>query len=167
MFSQKLGLKELGEFIPNKNITTGEPEKNKWSDEENASHRRKTGVLKSRNTYETRPTRGSQGVTIQHFKGWKLWKMCGGRQFHRSFCRHRGSRLEALSQGAKFASFIEIDKEIAKTIQKNVFKRKFQTESSIINSDAMIFDYWREELKDIIFADPPYNSGMGAGYRKS
>ena len=123
---------------------------------------RRGAILKSRNTYETRPTSGKVRESLFNIlRGGNYGKCVEGANFIDLFAGTGAVGLEALSQGAKFASFIEIDKEIAKTIQKNVFKLKFQTESSIINSDAMILDYWREEPADIIFADPPYNSGNG------
>ncbi len=66
--------------------------------------------------------------------------------------------FEALSRGAKFAAFIEIDREAVKTIftnAKNIFEEN-QYKIKRVSAD----DYVKRtnDTFDIIFFDPPYHS---------
>jgi len=67
--------------------------------------------------------------------------------------------IEALSRGAEFATFVENDSNILKTLEKNIEKAGFVKTSKVIKANAFKFalqfdtsaDYY-----DLIFVDPPY-----------
>jgi len=66
--------------------------------------------------------------------------------------------LEALSRGAKKATFVDGNRHAINVIRKNIEKSKNIKESKIIFSDYMSFLKKTKERYDIIFLDPPYNS---------
>ena len=71
--------------------------------------------------------------------------------------------LEAASRGAKGVYFIEKDKILAAVAQKNIENCGFEKECRIINADVSsgLKDLFKKNCKfDIVFADPPYNSGL-------
>lgn len=66
--------------------------------------------------------------------------------------------LEALSHGAKFATFIERDRIAQKVIEKNIKLLGVQDKSKLIRSSVSGWiDTADEKQFDIIFADPPYH----------
>lgn len=69
--------------------------------------------------------------------------------------------LEALSRGAQWASFVEIDKEAFLTIKANIDKLSVKNSTQVLFGNAlkMLGKLSREESAfDIIFADPPYET---------
>jgi 16S rRNA (guanine966-N2)-methyltransferase len=70
--------------------------------------------------------------------------------------------IEALSRGAKHATFIEKDKKAASIIKQNLHTTKLEDESTLLNQN--VFDALRGFPKgkrfDIIFMDPPYQGGL-------
>lgn len=69
--------------------------------------------------------------------------------------------LEALSRGADRAVIGEIDKNAVGIIRENIAKTKFEGQARLISSDyKKVIDTLRGGEKfDIVFLDPPYNSG--------
>ncbi len=69
--------------------------------------------------------------------------------------------LEAISRGATKAFFVEHDKDALKTIEKNISKCGFSSSSEVIKKDyENALKYFENKQKfDIVFIDPPYNSG--------
>ncbi len=67
--------------------------------------------------------------------------------------------LEALSRGAKFATFVEQNPQIAPVLQRNIEKAEFSKQSRIVKSDAFSVS-WPVDAKfpqyDLVFVDPPY-----------
>ncbi|MGI6681341.1 MAG: 16S rRNA (guanine(966)-N(2))-methyltransferase RsmD [Bdellovibrionota bacterium] len=63
--------------------------------------------------------------------------------------------LEALSQGSRHATFIDINKNAIKTLNENITKTKFQNNSTIYFKDAFKFLQTNEANFDIIFIAPP------------
>lgn len=71
--------------------------------------------------------------------------------------------LEALSQGAESAVFIENNRNTLKVLQKNVEDLGFQECASIYSSDTLevLRELQRRAMSfDLIFLDPPYGRGL-------
>lgn len=69
--------------------------------------------------------------------------------------------IEALSRGAKSATFIEISKENADLINYNLTKANFIQSAKIIHSDYVAgINQLINQKFDIIFMDPPYNKNF-------
>ncbi len=64
--------------------------------------------------------------------------------------------LEALSRGAKNATFVEKNKRVIKVLWENI-KTLAGDSVKVKNMDAMKFI--TDDVYDIIFADPPYDKG--------
>lgn len=74
--------------------------------------------------------------------------------------------VEALSRGAKFATFVEKSDEAVKCIKANVDKTKFTDKALVLKMEVLsgIRALEIEKRKfDIIFVDPPYNQGLEQG----
>lgn len=68
--------------------------------------------------------------------------------------------IEALSEGAKFSYFVDVNKQACKTIKNNLEKIG-DSNYKVIETDYLkALDYfYNEKIKfDIIFLDPPYNT---------
>ena len=71
--------------------------------------------------------------------------------------------IEALSRGAKEASFVDFDINSINIIKTNISLSKFEQKSTIYNLNVLdAIDKLSTENKkfDIIFLDPPYNKGL-------
>jgi 16S rRNA (guanine966-N2)-methyltransferase len=69
--------------------------------------------------------------------------------------------LEALSRGARSATFVERGRPACEAIRKNVHELRLEASSEILAKDvraALSNLAHREERFDIVFADPPYRS---------
>jgi 16S rRNA (guanine966-N2)-methyltransferase len=64
--------------------------------------------------------------------------------------------LEALSRGARFATFLEIAGPAVQTIRTNVTNFKLQEKAEILRVDAASPPIRRGEPADLVFLDPPY-----------
>ena len=88
------------------------------------------------------------------------------------FCGVGSMGLEALSRGARAATFVEKDSRIIETLRKNIEKCGFVTAASVVRANAfkvgapLGFD---EEKFSLIFIDPPYplTQDVAAGSRFS
>lgn len=75
-----------------------------------------------------------------------------------------GMGIEALSRGAREATFVERDRSTADCIRRNLEKTKFMAAGRIISQDAFAYLALRgkssapEPPFDLIFADPPYTT---------
>ena len=104
----------------------------------------------------TRPTLGKVRQT--------LFNICQheieGATFLDLFAGSGAIGLEALSRGAKQATFVEYDRAAIRAIETNISHCGVERESLVIRRD--VFDLL-PTLKpfDIIFADPPYGKGYG------
>lgn len=67
--------------------------------------------------------------------------------------------LEALSRGARYAVFVDNNKNAANVIEDNIKFTKFDKESMLLRMDAMsaISSLEGKYTFDVIFMDPPYN----------
>lgn len=75
-------------------------------------------------------------------------------------CGSGGIGIEAISRGASKAYFIENDKEAISCLKDNLNFTKFMDKSIILSQDALNAVYQLREKADIIFMDPPYDSGL-------
>lgn len=76
------------------------------------------------------------------------------------FAGSGGMGIEALSRGASFCTFADIEKKALEIVSKNVSKARFSDRAKIINSDFRQLLGTTTDSYDIVFVDPPY----GAGY---
>ena len=68
--------------------------------------------------------------------------------------------IEALSRGAAFCTFAEINRKAVEIIKKNLENCALQDRAKVVNSDAVSFLRTTFEGFDVILADPPYASGL-------
>lgn len=68
--------------------------------------------------------------------------------------------IEALSRNAKHAYFVENNKEALECIKKNVNFTKLADNATIIARDVRDAIFEIHDKADIIFMDPPYQSGI-------
>lgn len=65
--------------------------------------------------------------------------------------------LEALSRGAEFVHFVEMDFKVSQVLMKNIKKLNCENQCKIFNSDCVSFSAFRNQVKyDLILADPPF-----------
>lgn len=77
------------------------------------------------------------------------------------FAGSGGIGIEALSRGAAHAYFVENDREAAMCIQENISFTKFQDSATLLKQDVFsALSAVHEKEVDIIFMDPPYESGF-------
>ena len=84
----------------------------------------------------------------------------GGSVFVDMFSGSGGIGIEAISRGANKAYFIEYDKKALACIKDNLNFTKFNDSAIVINADACSAVDRINEEADIIFMDPPYESGL-------
>jgi 16S rRNA (guanine966-N2)-methyltransferase len=71
--------------------------------------------------------------------------------------------IEALSRGAEYAVFLDNDKNVCSALKKNIISCGVEPESAVIQCDALKkLDFIKliRTCFDIVFIDPPYNSGL-------
>ncbi len=79
------------------------------------------------------------------------------------FAGSGGLGLEALSRGARHATFVERSGGAVRTLRANIRKLGAEVETSVVKGDAMDFIAAVEPGRyDIVVADPPYGSGEAA-----
>ena len=118
--------------------------------------------LKTPEGMDTRPTTDRIKETLFNMLQTKI----AGSVFVDLFSGSGGIGIEALSRGAKKAYFVEYDKKALACIKDNLNFTKFNDRAMVINADVCsAIDRITEEA-DIIFMDPPYESGLdGAALR--
>ena len=112
--------------------------------------------LKEPNGMETRPTadRVKEAIfsSIQfEVEGRKVLDLFGG-------TGQMG--IEALSRGATHCTFVDLQKQAVAIIRENVNSTGFSDQSTVIQGDALAFLSRCREKFDLIFLDPPYDSGL-------
>ena len=76
------------------------------------------------------------------------------------FAGSGGLGIEALSRGSKHCVFVEKDKSALSVSRKNLELARVSERADLISGDALSY-LDRTSLKfDIIFLDPPYNTGL-------
>lgn len=67
--------------------------------------------------------------------------------------------IEALSRGARQATFVDENRAAISVIKKNLIATDFMARATVVNADSVLFlKKQRERLFDIAFLDPPYKS---------
>ena len=64
--------------------------------------------------------------------------------------------IEALSRGAKSATFIDAREDACKIIRENLKRTKLETQGRVVRSDYLAYLKRCREKFDIILLDPPY-----------
>lgn len=64
--------------------------------------------------------------------------------------------IEALSRGAKSATFVDAGEPACKLIRENLKRTKLEADGRVVRSDYMDYLNRCREQYDIIFLDPPY-----------
>ena len=64
--------------------------------------------------------------------------------------------IEALSRGAKSATFVDASDAACKLIKENLKRTKMENEAKVIKGDYMDYLRYCRETFDIVFLDPPY-----------
>ena len=83
-----------------------------------------------------------------------------GRSFLDLFAGSGQMGLEALSRGAKSATFIDSSAESVKVLKENITALGFENSSKLMRSDALSFLSLCGDKFDIAFLDPPYAAGL-------
>ena len=68
--------------------------------------------------------------------------------------------IEALSRGAVHCTFVDLRKEAVSVIRENLTLTGFSEQARVIQGDALAFLSRSRENFDVIFLDPPYDSGL-------
>ena len=120
-----------------------------------------TGIARGRKLrepagLETRPTtdRVKEGIfsSIQfELEGRRILDLFGG-------TGQMG--IEALSRGAARCTFVDLRKEAVTVIRENLELTGFSDRAQVIQGDALAFLSRCRETFDVIFLDPPYDSGL-------
>ena len=70
--------------------------------------------------------------------------------------------IEALSRGASFCNFVDINPQAVYIIKENIKKAKFENNSQVYNTDyKKAISKFDSNMFDIIYVDPPYNKEIG------
>lgn len=76
------------------------------------------------------------------------------------FAGSGGLGLEALSRGAKYAYFIENNPAACTCIRENIRFTQMEDRAALIGQDALgALGHIHEKTVDLVFIDPPYQSG--------
>lgn len=106
----------------------------------------------------TRPTSDKIKETLFNILAFDLF----GVYFLDLFSGSGGIGIEALSRGAKFCTFVEKDKDALGCIRKNLTTTGFTDRAEVIGHDVFsaLYNLHPKEKYDIVFMDPPYDSGL-------
>lgn len=69
--------------------------------------------------------------------------------------------LEALSRGARFASFIESDQQALAALRQNITRLKRAADSRVLAANAVRIARWQGDAATLVMTDAPYGSGDG------
>ncbi len=64
--------------------------------------------------------------------------------------------LEALSRGAEFVTFVDMEKSAIKAIHENLSKLGYSERAELVRFDALEYIKNKNEGWDLVFLDPPY-----------
>ena len=112
--------------------------------------------LKTSEGKDTRPTTDRIKETLFNM----LQSHIPGCVFVDLFSGSGGIGIEALSRGAKSAYFVENDRNATKNILDNLAFTRLADRAVVLQEDARRAFYKIKEVPDIVFMDPPYNSGL-------
>ncbi len=68
--------------------------------------------------------------------------------------------IEALSEGASFCTFVDLEPKAVSVIKKNIENTDFSKQSEVFNSDAFQFLRRAKKTYDLIYVAPPQYKGI-------
>ncbi len=68
--------------------------------------------------------------------------------------------IEALSRGAKRATFVDSCADAVKVMQKNLASTKLEDRSVVLRTDSLSFAASTDERFDVVFLDPPFGKDI-------
>ena len=83
-----------------------------------------------------------------------------GRKFLDLFAGSGQMGIEALSRGAKQAVFVDLRRESAEIIKRNLSATGLEANARVLNMDSIAFLKQKAEPFDLAFLDPPYGTGL-------
>lgn len=83
-----------------------------------------------------------------------------GRDFLDVFCGSGQMGIEALSRGAKSATFVDISREAIEVTTRNLNITNLIHLAEILNTDSTKLPEITKNKYDIAYLDPPYDSGL-------
>lgn len=89
-----------------------------------------------------------------------LYPITRDSRFLDMFAGTGGVGIEALSRGAKHATFVEISDKIFEDLKWNIDRTRCKERATLINTDAFEYVVKSKEKFDIIFVAPPQWVGM-------
>ena len=83
-----------------------------------------------------------------------------GRSFLDLFAGSGQMGIEALSRGAKSATFIDKSRKSVEIVRKNLNSAGLYDKARVLHADSLSFIDSITEPFDIVYLDPPFNSGL-------
>ncbi|MBQ7504224.1 MAG: 16S rRNA (guanine(966)-N(2))-methyltransferase RsmD [Ruminococcus sp.] len=83
-----------------------------------------------------------------------------GRSFLDLFAGSGQMGIEALSRGAKSATFVDKSRKSVDIVRKNLNNAGFYEKAKVFHNDSLSFIDSTAELYDIVYLDPPFGSGL-------
>ena len=83
-----------------------------------------------------------------------------GRDFIDVFAGSGQMGIEALSRGARSATFLDSSKKAAAVIERNLKVTNLQQFATVITANSLSYLQRVDRMYDIAFLDPPYNPGI-------
>lgn len=120
-----------------------------------------TGIARGRKLkelpgMETRPTTDKVKESVFNIVQFDI----EGRQVLDLFGGTGQMGIEALSRGAARCTFVDLRKEAAAVIRENLAHTGLADKAKVIQGDYLAFLTGCREKFDLVFLDPPYNTGM-------
>ena len=120
-----------------------------------------TGIARGRKLkelpgMETRPTTDKVKESVFNIVQFDI----EGRQVLDLFGGTGQMGIEALSRGAARCTFVDLRKEAAAVIRENLAHTGLAEHARVIQGDYLAFLTGCREKFDLVFLDPPYNTGM-------
>ena len=106
--------------------------------------------------FETRPTTDRVKESIFNIIQFRV----EGRRVLDLFAGTGQMGIEALSRGAKSATFVDRRSDAVRLVKENLALCRLEEGARVIQGDALDFLSRTEETFDLIFLDPPYGSGL-------
>lgn len=120
-----------------------------------------TGIARGRKLkelpgMETRPTTDKVKESVFNIVQFDI----EGRQVLDLFGGTGQMGIEALSRGAAHCTFVDLRKEAAAVIRENLAHTGLADQAKVIQGDYLAFLTGCRDKFDLVFLDPPYNTGM-------
>ena len=112
--------------------------------------------LKELEGLETRPTTDRVKESIFNIIQFRI----EGRRVLDLFAGTGQMGIEALSRGAKSATFVDRRSDAVRLVKENLALCRLAESARVVQGDALEFLNRTEETFDLIFLDPPYGSGL-------